>query len=172
MFISLNRNAPEPVKTHDLHSQRPFRGSCSSWPSASLYSARCQMGGLQAVSLSYPRIHFLTLCLQTSAHIILSKSFPKGQQWPPGQIQRLLLGPSRLVSSRDTKDLLMVMVVHFTSPHSLPCLGPLIFYRQCEGWGWGSGLTLFLLQFKLMPEWPECQLHRTPAVWAWAAYFI
>ena len=34
----------------------------------------------------------------------------------------------------------------FTGPHALPCLGRLIFYGQCEGWGWGSGLTLFLLQ--------------------------
>lgn len=80
MFISLNRNAPEPMEPMTYLLSSPSVGLLL-LASASPFLCSLPNGRLTlAVSLSYPRIHFLTLCLQTSAHIILLKGFLKGQR--------------------------------------------------------------------------------------------
>lgn len=43
------------------------------------------------VSLSYPRVPFLTLCIQTSALIILPRGLSESSTMTPGPIQRLFL---------------------------------------------------------------------------------
>lgn len=98
------------------------------------------------VSLSYPRVPFLTLCIQTSAFIVLPRGLSERSTMTPGPIQRLFLYV--LPGQSEAQPILMTcqMAVEVSVPAS--CLQtPRLSHAVVQaGSRQGPGFDLFPLQ--------------------------